>query len=69
MDYVKNLRKLVGHRPLILTGSVVLILNQFPYSTNRYNNGTMNCHCGNTRGSSFKTIFFLWLKFNKNLLE
>lgn len=28
MDYVKDLRKLVGHRPLILTGSVVLILNK-----------------------------------------
>ncbi|MFG6117608.1 NUDIX hydrolase [Halobacillus sp. MO56] len=28
MDYVKDLRKLVGHRPLILTGSVVLILNE-----------------------------------------
>ncbi|WP_257348729.1 NUDIX hydrolase [Pseudalkalibacillus decolorationis] len=28
MDYVKELRKLVGHRPLILTGSVVLILNE-----------------------------------------
>ncbi|WP_018930899.1 NUDIX hydrolase [Gracilibacillus lacisalsi] len=27
MDYVKNLRELVGHKPLILTGSVVLILN------------------------------------------
>jgi 8-oxo-dGTP pyrophosphatase MutT (NUDIX family) len=27
MDYVKDLRKLVGHRPLILTGSVVLIVN------------------------------------------
>ncbi|WP_085507192.1 NUDIX hydrolase [Thalassobacillus devorans] len=29
MDYVKSLRKLVGHRPLILTGSVVLILNEY----------------------------------------
>jgi 8-oxo-dGTP pyrophosphatase MutT (NUDIX family) len=28
MDYVKDLRRLVGHRPLILTGSVVLILNE-----------------------------------------
>lgn len=28
MDYVKNLRKLVGNRPLILTGSVVIILNE-----------------------------------------
>ncbi len=28
MDYVKDLRKLVGHRPLILTGSVVLVLNE-----------------------------------------
>ncbi|MBW8350378.1 NUDIX hydrolase [Bacillus sp. IITD106] len=28
MDYVMELRKLVGHRPLILTGSVVLILNE-----------------------------------------
>ncbi|MEC5424745.1 NUDIX hydrolase [Virgibacillus sp. C22-A2] len=28
MDYVKDLRKLVGHRPLILPGSVVLILNE-----------------------------------------
>lgn len=27
MNYVKDLRKLVGNRPLILTGSVVLILN------------------------------------------
>ncbi|WP_438311811.1 NUDIX hydrolase [Sporosarcina sp. FA9] len=27
MNYVKELRKLVGHRPLILPGSVVLILN------------------------------------------
>jgi 8-oxo-dGTP pyrophosphatase MutT (NUDIX family) len=27
MDYVMNLRKIVGHRPLILTGSVVLLLN------------------------------------------
>ncbi|OIU68550.1 NUDIX hydrolase [Rossellomorea aquimaris] len=29
MDYVKDLRKAVGSRPLILTGSVVLILNEF----------------------------------------
>ncbi|XXM73127.1 NUDIX hydrolase [Lysinibacillus sphaericus] len=29
MDYVKDLRKEVGSRPLILTGSVVLILNEF----------------------------------------
>ena len=28
MDYVKDLRALVGHRPLILPGSVVLIVNQ-----------------------------------------
>ncbi|MBS4196510.1 NUDIX hydrolase [Lederbergia citri] len=28
MDYVMELRKLVGHRPLILTGSVVLIMNE-----------------------------------------
>ncbi|WP_411852885.1 NUDIX domain-containing protein [Virgibacillus halodenitrificans] len=28
MDYVSEIRKLVGHRPLILTGSVVLILNE-----------------------------------------
>jgi 8-oxo-dGTP pyrophosphatase MutT (NUDIX family) len=28
MDYVKDLRKVVGTRPLILTGSVVLILNE-----------------------------------------
>lgn len=28
MDYVKDLRKLVGNRPLILTGAVVLILNE-----------------------------------------
>ncbi|WP_246941986.1 NUDIX hydrolase [Bacillus pinisoli] len=27
MNYVKELRKLVGHRPLILPGSVVLIMN------------------------------------------
>ncbi|WP_270181319.1 NUDIX hydrolase [Alkalihalobacillus sp. CinArs1] len=27
MDYVKELRELVGHRPLILPGSVVIILN------------------------------------------
>ncbi|SEQ91334.1 ADP-ribose pyrophosphatase YjhB, NUDIX family [Virgibacillus subterraneus] len=27
MDYVKELRELVGHRPLILPGAVVLILN------------------------------------------
>ncbi|WP_026675255.1 NUDIX hydrolase [Alkalihalobacterium bogoriense] len=27
MNYVKELRKLVGHRPLILPGSVVLIFN------------------------------------------
>jgi 8-oxo-dGTP pyrophosphatase MutT (NUDIX family) len=29
MDYVKDLRRAVGSRPLILTGSVVLILNEF----------------------------------------
>ncbi|MCH4827952.1 NUDIX hydrolase [Planococcus halocryophilus] len=28
MDYVKDLRALVGHRPLILSGSVVLVINQ-----------------------------------------
>ncbi|VXB01294.1 DNA mismatch repair protein MutT [Bacillus sp. 349Y] len=28
MDYIKELRKRVGHRPLILAGSVVIILNQ-----------------------------------------
>lgn len=28
MDYVKELRTLVGHRPLILTGSVVLVINE-----------------------------------------
>lgn len=28
MEYVKELRALVGHRPLILPGSVVLIVNQ-----------------------------------------
>lgn len=28
MDYVKELRKLVGHRPLILPGAVVLIINE-----------------------------------------
>ncbi|WP_221563025.1 NUDIX hydrolase [Alkalihalobacillus sp. TS-13] len=28
MDYVKDLRRLVGHKPLILTGSVVLVLNE-----------------------------------------
>ncbi|MDJ0333584.1 NUDIX hydrolase [Planococcus sp. S3-L1] len=28
MDYVKDLRALVGHRPLILSGSVVLVVNQ-----------------------------------------
>ncbi|MFC4559004.1 NUDIX hydrolase [Virgibacillus kekensis] len=27
MDYVKELRKVVGHRPLILPGAVVIILN------------------------------------------
>jgi 8-oxo-dGTP pyrophosphatase MutT (NUDIX family) len=29
MDYVKDLRKVVGKRPLILTGAVVLIINEF----------------------------------------
>ncbi|OAT85365.1 DNA mismatch repair protein MutT [Bacillus sp. MKU004] len=29
MDYVKDLRKKVGSRPLILTGSVTLIMNEF----------------------------------------
>ncbi len=28
MDYVKELRKLVGHWPLILTGAVVLVINE-----------------------------------------
>ncbi|TCP28745.1 NUDIX domain-containing protein [Scopulibacillus darangshiensis] len=28
MDYVSELRKLVGHKPLILTGAVVLALNK-----------------------------------------
>ncbi|MBO0992222.1 NUDIX hydrolase [Bacillus sp. SD088] len=28
MGYVEDLRKLVGHRPLILTGSVVIVLNK-----------------------------------------
>ncbi|MYL63511.1 NUDIX domain-containing protein [Bacillus hwajinpoensis] len=28
MDYVKDLRLLVGHKPLILTGAVVLIINE-----------------------------------------
>ncbi|WP_188205922.1 NUDIX hydrolase [Alkalibacillus aidingensis] len=28
MEYVQELRKLVGHRPLILPGSVVIILNK-----------------------------------------
>jgi 8-oxo-dGTP pyrophosphatase MutT (NUDIX family) len=28
MDYVKDLRRLVGHKPLILTGAVVLIINE-----------------------------------------
>ncbi|MBP1949708.1 NUDIX hydrolase [Virgibacillus litoralis] len=28
MDYVKELRELVGHRPLILPGAVVLVLNE-----------------------------------------
>ncbi|KGA95856.1 DNA mismatch repair protein MutT [Alkalihalobacillus alcalophilus ATCC 27647 = CGMCC 1.3604] len=28
MSYVKELRKLVGHRPLILPGAVVIILNE-----------------------------------------
>ncbi|WP_430493784.1 NUDIX domain-containing protein [Rossellomorea marisflavi] len=27
MDHIKELRKLVGHRPLILAGSVAIILN------------------------------------------
>lgn len=27
MGYVEDLRKIVGHRPLILTGSIVIILN------------------------------------------
>ncbi|MCM3444149.1 NUDIX hydrolase (plasmid) [Metabacillus halosaccharovorans] len=28
MDYVRELRKLVGHRPLILPGAVVIIVNE-----------------------------------------
>ncbi|MRG86070.1 NUDIX hydrolase [Salinibacillus xinjiangensis] len=28
MDYVKEIRELVGHRPLILTGAVVIVVNQ-----------------------------------------
>ncbi|WP_317949722.1 NUDIX domain-containing protein, partial [Rossellomorea marisflavi] len=28
MDHIKELRKRVGHRPLILAGAVVIILNQ-----------------------------------------
>lgn len=28
MGYVEDLRKIVGHRPLILTGSVVIVLNK-----------------------------------------
>ncbi|WP_377890126.1 NUDIX hydrolase [Alkalihalobacillus sp. R86527] len=28
MDYVKELRELVGHRPLILPGAVVIIINE-----------------------------------------
>ncbi|MFG6115770.1 NUDIX hydrolase [Halobacillus sp. MO56] len=28
MDYVKDIRRLVGHKPLILTGAVVLIINE-----------------------------------------
>lgn len=28
MDYVKDLRELVGHRPLILPGAVVIIINE-----------------------------------------
>lgn len=28
MSYVKNLRKLVGHQPLILPGSLVIIVNE-----------------------------------------
>lgn len=28
MEYVKELRAIVGHRPLILPGSVVLIVNE-----------------------------------------
>ncbi|MBV6685100.1 NUDIX domain-containing protein [Rossellomorea sp. RS05] len=29
MEHIKELRKRVGHRPLILAGSVVIILNQY----------------------------------------
>lgn len=29
MEYYKELRKYVGHRPLILPGSVVIIQNEF----------------------------------------
>ncbi|MCA0972365.1 NUDIX domain-containing protein [Halobacillus litoralis] len=28
MGYVEDLRKLIGHRPIILTGSVVLVINE-----------------------------------------
>ena len=31
MGYVEELRKIVGHRPLILVGAVVLIINEHGY--------------------------------------
>lgn len=29
LDYIKELRKLVGHRPLLQCGASVIILNEF----------------------------------------
>ena len=31
MGYVEELRKIVGHRPLILVGAVVLVINEHGY--------------------------------------
>lgn len=31
MGYVEELRKVVGHRPLILVGAVVLVINENGY--------------------------------------
>ena len=31
MGYVEELRKIVGHRPLILVGAVVLVINENRY--------------------------------------
>ena len=31
MGYVEELRKIVGHRPLILVGAVVLVINENGY--------------------------------------